>query len=70
MQYQLDTLHKMRKKAVADLANLAKEFPDDIQAYARVVHGGAERQILHTAMESVSSSSRTVLCVILVVGSL
>lgn len=44
----------MRKDTVDALAKLFKdEFPEGIHAYARVVHGGAERQILLAAEETV-----------------
>lgn len=45
----------MREERVKDFAELAKNFPEGVEVYARVVHGGPERQILLAAEETVSS---------------
>lgn len=54
INYQVETLHDMRDRTVAALTKVAKEFPEGIQCYARVVFGGAARQILHATLETVS----------------
>ena len=58
---QVDTLRQMRKHRVDELREVAKDFPQDAQVYARVVNGGPERQILFAAEETVSPVTSSVL---------
>ncbi|KAK9899064.1 hypothetical protein P389DRAFT_43340 [Cystobasidium minutum MCA 4210] len=49
---QVDTLRQMRKDRMGELRGLAKNFPEGVQLYGRVVNGGPARQILFAAEET------------------
>lgn len=57
---QVDTLRQMRKDRMGELRGLAKNFPEGVQLYGRVVNGGPARQILFAAEETVGHYLRFV----------